>query len=158
MRHHFSRSRLGIFALLFAALLPLASEARAASVPFARWASKACPTSGDCAISFPAVPAARMWIIRYVSCYTAIGNVDGKILYMYLYANRKSGKRVGEIHLRPTSLGTSASDRTYNATETAYLPVPGGSTLGVTMTRDSSTAGDIPFLQCTIGGDSVPNR
>jgi hypothetical protein len=156
MRHHFSHSRLSFFVLLLAAL-PLASQARAAEVPFARYAHADCSGIASCGVTFPAVPATRMWIVRYVSCYTAVGNANGKILYMFFYANRKNGDRVGEIHLRPASLGTGGSDHTYNATETAYLPLPGGSTMGVGMTRDSSTPGDTPFLNCTIGGDSIPS-
>jgi hypothetical protein len=155
MRHRFSQ--LSFFVLLFAALPPLASQARAAEVPFTRYANQDCTGATSCSVSFPAVPAGRMWIIRSVSCYTAVGNANGRILYMFFYANRANGKRVGEIHLRPTSLGTDSTNHTYNATETAYLPLPSGSIIGVGMTRDSSTPGDTPFLNCTIGGDSIPS-
>lgn len=130
-----------------------AQEVRRAE--FSLWKSANCPGNTSCAVSFGTVPALRAWLIKYVSCYTAVGDVNGKILYWYLYANHANGTRVGEIHLRPTSLGISGPARTYNATEQGYLRVPAGGIVGATMTRDASTPGETPFLNCTIGGDNI---
>lgn len=120
-----------------------------------KWQSQNCPASASCAVSFGTVPDHHAWLIKYASCYVIIGNVNGQVLYLYLYANNRSNTRVGEINLRPTPLGTASPDRTFNATETAYLRVPAGGTVGVTMSRDTSTTGGIPVLRCSIGYDDI---
>ena len=155
MHRHFFRLRPDLLVLLFAALLPLTSRAEAAAVPFARRGQRNCE-SITCDIIFPTVPARRMWIVRFVSCATAIDDVSGKILYLYFVAFRKSERIVGLIQMQPTALGGDGGSVRYAATESAYLPVPSGSTMGVTM---AAASGDtITFLGCTIGGDSIPSR
>jgi hypothetical protein len=145
------------FCTLLIGALP--REANAATevrrIEFSMFASNQCPAAATCSVSLGSVPANRAWLIKYVSCYVRILNVNGKVLYWYLSATRDNFMRVGEIQLRPTSLGTTATEHTYNATEQSYLRVPSGATIDISMARDGSTNGAIPNMQCTIGGDNI---
>ena len=148
----------GLFALLCAAALPSTGMAQAEGAPFTRWASANCstsPTSG-CGVSFGTVPHNRIWLIKFVSCSTSINNPNGKLLYWFLFANNPANtKRLGFVHLRPTLVGATAQQATYNATETAYLRLPPGSPLSVAVDRDPSVAAGFSSLDCTIGGDTI---
>lgn len=117
----------------------------------------ACPNAGTCSVDFGVVPgnARRRYEITHVSCYLSIGNTNGKVLYWYLHATR-DGQIIGRIHLRPHLLGTVPNSVvTYNANEDGLVVVPGGGTLLVTMSRDASSIGGIPSIDCTISGYDV---
>jgi hypothetical protein len=125
-------------------------------VAFSKFVFNNCPASGSCSVDFGTVPGGgkRRYEITSVTCYLIIANINGRPLYWYLYALR-NGQQVGRIHLRPTFMGTTPTERTYHATEQGLVVVQGGGTIGVTMTRDTSTAGGINGLQCSIGGYDV---
>lgn len=123
--------------------------------PFSRWGQSFCAQSGNCDVNFGVVPASHAYEIKFVSCYLSIGNVNGKPLYWYLHVVKPGKDPVGRIHLRPNSLGTTTTEHTYNATENGFLRAPAGATMTVAMTRDTSTAGGIPFLECTMTGEDV---
>jgi len=152
--------RIFLFVLSAAAIAALMHDPAAAQelsrTSFTKFASNACPTSGNCFVDFGTVPgtARRRYEITSVSCYLSIGNVNGRVLYWYLYGLR-NGELVGRIHLRATHLGATTNAVTYNATEQGLLVVPGGGTLGVSMARDGTTAGAVPNMDCTIGGYDV---
>lgn len=155
------RHFLGGFAPLALFLLMLAapgSEALAAKEvsrkPFSKFVGKSCAGSSSCTTDFGTVPQNFRFEITNVSCYLSIGNVNGKVLYWYFHS-AKDAKVVGRIHLRPQLLGTSSTAVTYNANEQAHLVLPAGASMLVGMTRDSSTAGEIPNMDCTISGDKV---
>jgi hypothetical protein len=131
--------------------------AEVARQAFSKFKSAICVGSGSCSVDFGLVPANRRYEIRMVSCYLTIGNVNGKVLYWYLHAN-KGTQVLGRIHLRPQLLGTVPPSVTYNATEYGLLVVPQGGSMIVAMTRDSSTAGEVPGMDCTISGDNVVLR
>jgi hypothetical protein len=146
-----------LFAAVGAAALPSAVMAQAQGTPFTRWASANCSASSGCGVSFGTVPDNRIWLIKFVSCSTSINNPNGKIAYWFLFANNPANtKRIGLVHLRPTLVGATAQQATYNATETAYLRLPPGSPLSVAVDRDPSVAAAFPSLDCTIGGDAIP--
>ncbi len=133
-----------------------ASGAERSRVAFSKFAFNSCPASGSCFVDFGTVPGSgkRRYEITSVTCYLIIANVNGRPLYWYLYAERNQ-EAVGRIHLRPTFLGTTSTERTYHATEQGMVVVQGGGTIGVSVTRDTSTAGAINGLQCSIGGYDV---
>jgi hypothetical protein len=138
-------------------LAPQSSHAAELSrVAFSKFTSQSCPASGSCFNDFGTVPGAgkRRYEITQASCYLIIGNPNGRPLYWYLYAVR-NGELIGRIHLRPAFLGTTSTEITYNATEQGLVVVPGGGQIGISVTRDSSTAGAINGLQCSIGGYDV---
>lgn len=152
---YFTRFKAAFFILLLGASIHEANAVELRRTEFSLFRQANCSGIASCSVSFGPVPGHQKWLIKYVSCYTSVGNPNGRILYWYLYANNANSDRVGEIHLRPASLGTTTTDHTYNANEQASLLVPQHSAVGVAMTRDSSTAGDTPFLLCTIGGDLI---
>jgi hypothetical protein len=121
---------------------------------FSKFISKDCSATASCTADFGIVPARTVYEIKSVSCYVSIENVNGRVLYWYLHSS-KNGSVIGRIHLRPTFLGKTSTSITYNATEQAYLRVPQGAAIFVTMTRDGTTAGAIPGMDCTISGDAV---
>ena len=124
-------------------------------VAFSKFALRNCSASFSCAVGFGSVPGTfkRRYEITNVSCYLAIGNASGSLRYWYL-SGTKSGQ-LGRIHLRPSLLGTSTTEVTYNANEQGLVVVPGGGEIIVTVAKDASTAGGINSLQCSIGGYDV---
>jgi hypothetical protein len=96
----------------------------------------------------------RRYEITFVSCYLSIGNPNGRVGYWYLNANRH-GDVVGRIHLRSHFLGRSPDSVTYNASESGLLVVYGGGRIAVTNSRDWSTPGAVPFMDCTMSGYDV---
>jgi len=140
-----------------AALLGTINPTEAAEVSrrtFSIHKSTECSTSPSCFLDFGAVPAKHRYEITNVSCYLVIGNVNGRVLYWQLSGIR-NGVHRGRIHLRAHFLGTSSSAVHYNATEQGLIVAPAGTQLTVSMTRDSSTAGGIPHMNCTIGGQDI---
>lgn len=125
--------------------------------PFVKFAYNNCPTDGSCGINFGVVPGGgkHRYEVTNVSCYVSITNSSARVLRWSLYA-QKNGANVAQIFLRPTLLGTvPGSAITYDATEQTFFPAYGGTSLGIDMSRDASTAGAIETLQCTISGYDV---
>jgi hypothetical protein len=151
---HFAHLTIALCALAVGTTIDVTNAQEVRRVEFTKFVSNSCPASGSCFVDFGTVPADRAWLIRYVSCYLIIGNQNGRPLYWYLYAVR-NGNVIGRIHLRPAELGATSTERTFNATEQGYMKVPFGSTVGLSVTRDSSTAGAINGIQCSIGGDNI---
>lgn len=153
MSFRYSRTALLLAVICLASQPSYAAEISRKS--FTKFGTGACPLSGGCNVDFGTVPANHIYEVTSVSCYLSIENVNGRVLYWYLYALKSGASVLGRIHLRPTSLGTTSTAHTYSATETTMLRVPSGASIGVSMTRDGSTAGGVPNIDCTIGGADV---
>jgi hypothetical protein len=148
---------LAISGVIFGASVGPGSAATEVSrTPFSKFGSQNCPDSGSCSVDFGIVPGAIRvrYEITHVTCYLSIANANGRVGYWYLHV-LKSGTILGRIHMRPNFLGTFTTSVTYNANEEGLVVAPGGSSMIVTMTRDSSTAGGIPNMDCTISGYDV---
>jgi hypothetical protein len=117
---------------------------------FSQFRFAQCPGSASCSIDFGTVKANRLREINFVSCYLVIGAAEGRPLYWRFVGLSETGR--AQVELLPVRLGTSGNSATYNATQPAFIVVEAGSNMAVAVTRDSSTAGDIPFLQCTVSG------
>jgi len=136
---------------------PSVAATEISRTPITIFGTGACPTEGNCGVDFGTVPGhdRRRYEITHVSCYLSISNPNAKILYWFLHASI-GGAAIGRIHLRPHLLGTIPNSTvTYNANEDGLLVVPGGGILTVAMTRDASSAGGIPNIDCTISGYDV---
>jgi hypothetical protein len=147
----------GLAALVLIGLLVASTSVQAAVLSrtnFSKFAFAECPTSGTCTVNFGTVPAKHIYEIKSVSCYVAIGNAAGKVLYWYL-TGYSSTKQYGRIHLQPVLLGTSTDSVTYNATSNALIVAPAAASIATTVSRDGSTPGAIPSVDCTISGVDV---
>lgn len=149
-----------ITSALFIGALTSGAHAEVSRQAFSKFRAADCAGGVSCTVDFGLVPAYHRYEIRMVSCYLSIGNVNGKVLYWYLHVRNRALNIVGRMHLRPQLLGTvpSAPAVTYNATEQGLVVAPAGGSMIVAMTRDASTAGEVPGMDCTIGGDDVTLR
>lgn len=133
-----------------------ANSAIVSRTNFSKFGQGNCSGIASCGVDFGVVPAKHIYEIRNVSCYFAIGNAAGRPLYLYFTAFKQVPQaQYGQIHMQPAFLGTSSNSVTFNATASALVRAPAGAQLAVSSTRDGSTAGDFPFMQCTISGVDI---
>lgn len=149
-------SMLVVSSMTVAMMGPSALAQELSRTPFTMTANNSCPASASCPFDFGTFPGGnkRRYEITTASCYLGIGHLEGRVLYWFLYATR-DGKDFGRIHMRPTPLGIGPNVATFSATEQGLLIVHGGGTIGVAITRDSSSSGGIDNVDCTIGGYDV---